>query len=78
MDPGNTYDYKPYNDSAASELYYLVYGAGGCVDKLEYCVATGKDSDCAPADNFCLQVENFYDTITGRDEDDIRQLEPDP
>ena len=78
MDPGNTYDYKPYNDSAASELYSLVYGSAGCVEQLENCAASGTNSVCAAADNYCLQVENFYDTITGRDEDDIRQLEPDP
>ncbi|KAM0805136.1 putative carboxypeptidase 2 [Usnea florida] len=78
VDPGNTYDYKPYNDSAASELYSLVYGSGACVDQLENCAATGTNSVCAAADNYCLQVEGFFDTITGRDEDDIRELEPDP
>ena len=78
MDPGNTYDYKPYNESVASELYSLLYGSGGCVDQLENCVATGTNSDCAAADNYCLQVENFYDAITGRDEYDIRELGPDP
>lgn len=79
VSPGNTYDYKPYNNSAASDLYSTVYGSGGCVDQLENCVATGTNSVCAAADNFCLNyVENFYDEVTGRDEDDIRELEPDP
>ena len=68
----------PYNDSAASTLYSTVYGPGGCVDQLENCISSGTNSVCAAADNFCLNyVENFYDEVTGRDEDDIRELEPD-
>ena len=69
----------PYNNSAASELYNTVYGSGGCVDQLQSCKAIGTNIICADADNYCLNyVENFYDEITGRDEDDIRELEPDP
>ena len=79
VSPGNTYDYAPYNDSAASALYSTVYGSGGCVEQLNNCVNTGTNAVCAAADNFCLlNVENFYDQVTGRDEDDIRELEPDP
>lgn len=79
MYPGNTYDYTPYNDSAASALYSAVYGSGGCVEQLQNCVASKTDSVCAAADTFCLDhVENFYDAATGRDEDDVREPEPDP
>lgn len=69
----------PYNSSLASALYSLVYGSGGCVDLLQDCVVSRTNSVCSTADNFCLKyVENFYDVFTGRDEDDIRELEPDP
>ena len=79
VSPGNTYGYVPYNTSVASELYSFVYESGGCVDQLQNCVATGTNSICSAADSFCLRyVENFYDAFTGRDEDDIRQLAPDP
>ncbi len=68
----------PYNASAASELYSTVYGSGGCLDQLKNCYATETNSTCASADNFCLNyVENFFDEVTGRDEDDIREIEPD-
>ncbi len=69
----------PYNSSEAAELYTFVYGSGGCVEQLENCVASGSNSVCLAADNFCLRyVENFFDVLTGRDEDDIRELQPDP
>lgn len=69
----------PYNNSVASFLYSTVYGSGGCVDQLEHCYATGTNSVCAAADFFCLNyVENLYDELTGRDENDIRELAPDP
>lgn len=78
VSPGNTYDYVPYNSSAASGLFSTIYGSGGCIDQLKNCVATGTNAVCAAADYFCLNyVENFYDVVTGRDEDDIREFQPD-
>lgn len=68
-----------YNDSAAADLYSAVYDSGGCLDQLTNCYETGTNAACAAADNFCLNyVENLFDGVTGRDEDDIRELEPDP
>lgn len=79
VSPGNTYDYKPYNNYGAGQLYANVYHSGGCLDQLQNCVASGTDSVCATADRYCLgAVENFFDFVTGRDEYDVRQLAPDP
>ena len=69
----------PYSDANADRLYDNVYDDGGCVDQLKRCAASGIDSICAAADYYCLQyVENFFDAATYRDEDDIRELVPDP
>ena len=77
--PGNTYDYSPYNDSTAEEVYNNLYGAGQCVDQLESCASSGDNQICANADNFCADnVESIYDNVLNRDEYDIRELQPDP
>jgi hypothetical protein len=49
------------------------------VDQTKHCYATGQNSICARADNFCAElVENLYDIYSGRDEYDVRELTPDP
>jgi hypothetical protein len=43
------------------------------------CYATGQNSICARADDFCYnKVEYPYDLYSGRDEYDMRELSPDP
>ncbi|MCJ1457427.1 hypothetical protein MMC28_007795 [Mycoblastus sanguinarius] len=77
--PGNTYDYSPYNASTQALVFDNLYGAGNCVDQLNECAATGSNVICSAADNFCADnVESIYDIVLGRDEYDIRELEPDP
>jgi hypothetical protein len=77
--PGNTYDYDPYNASVKAEWYNNLYGKGNCVDQTLECYATGRSDICEAADNFCYYtVENMYDTYSGRDEYDMRELTPDP
>ena len=77
--PGNTYDYDPYNASVKAEWYNNLYGPGNCVDQTKSCYATGSNSVCAAADDFCYsKVENMYDIYSGRDEYDMRELVPDP
>ncbi|KAH7384451.1 carboxypeptidase S1 [Pyrenochaeta sp. MPI-SDFR-AT-0127] len=77
--PGNTYDYDPYNDTVKAEWYNNLYGEGNCVDQTKHCYATGQNSICARADDFCYQkVEYLYDLYSGRDEYDMRYLTPDP
>lgn len=77
--PGNTYDYDPYNDTVKAEWYNNLYGEGNCVDQTKRCYATGLNSDCSAADNFCAnKVESLYDIYSGRDEYDMRELTPDP
>ncbi|KAF2130341.1 carboxypeptidase S1 [Dothidotthia symphoricarpi CBS 119687] len=77
--PGNTYDYDPYNETVKAEWYNNLYGKGNCVDQTKQCYATGVNSVCAQADNFCYsKVENMYDIYSGRDEYDMRYLTPDP
>ncbi|KAM0801207.1 putative serine carboxypeptidase [Usnea florida] len=76
--PGNTYDYSPYNDTTATEVYNNLYGMGNCVDQLTECAATGSNDICSAADNYCADnVESIYDEVLNRDEYDIRELEPD-
>ena len=69
----------PYSSANADRLYANVYHDGGCIDQLNDCATSGTNSICAAADFFCLKyVENFYDAATSRDENDIRELAPDP
>ncbi|KAI8935502.1 hypothetical protein NX059_008072 [Plenodomus lindquistii] len=77
--PGNTYDYDPYNDTVKAEWYNNLYGPGNCVDRTKHCYATGQNSICAAADDFCYdKVEAPFDIYSGRDEYDMRELTPDP
>ncbi|KAF1941302.1 carboxypeptidase S1 [Clathrospora elynae] len=77
--PGNTYDYDPYNDTVKAEWYNNLYGEGNCVDQTKQCYETGINSVCSSADSFCAnKVENMYDIYSGRDEYDMRFLQPDP
>lgn len=77
--PGNTYDYFPYNDTIATEVYNNLYGRGNCVDQLNECAATGSNVACSAADSYCADnVESIYDEVLNRDEYDIRELDPDP
>lgn len=79
VEPGNTYDYSPYNESVKGELYNNLYGQGNCVDQIKDCAARGIDEVCESADAFCADmVENIYDIYLGRDEYDMRELYPDP
>lgn len=77
--PGNTYDYDPYNDTVKAEWYNNMYGEGNCLDQTKQCYATGQNSICARADDFCYnKVEALYDFYSERDEYDMRYLVPDP
>ncbi|KAI1335689.1 alpha/beta-hydrolase [Xylariaceae sp. FL0016] len=79
VSPGNTYDYSPFNESEAAMFYNNLYGTGNCYDRLKDCYATGINSVCKNADNFCAYlVESVYDDVLGRDEYDMRELVPDP
>lgn len=60
-------------------LYNNLYGKGNCIDQVKDCYTRGIDSICAAADSFCAEmVESIYDSYSGRDEYDIRELTPDP
>jgi hypothetical protein len=62
-----------------AEWYNNLYGEGNCVDQTKHCYATGQNSICSRADDFCAsKVENMYDMYSGRDEYDMRYLTPDP
>ena len=77
--PGNTYDYKPFNQSISNQMYNAMFGPGNCRDQTRDCYARGINSICSAADNFCYsEVENVLDVIANRDEYDIRELSPDP
>jgi carboxypeptidase D len=78
--PGNTYSFNPFNQSTQELMYNNLYGPGGCVEQLHDCnFGSQSDSTCSTADSFCYNmVEYIYDTVTSRDEYDLRQLMPDP
>ncbi|CAD0112869.1 unnamed protein product, partial [Aureobasidium uvarum] len=77
--PGNTYDYKPFNESISAMMYNALYGPGNCVDMTKDCKARGINEICSFADSFCANnVENVLDVYALRDEYDIRELSPDP
>ncbi|ETS76816.1 hypothetical protein PFICI_12203 [Pestalotiopsis fici W106-1] len=79
VNPGNTYDYFPFNGSMETLLYDNLYGSGHCLDQLEHCKLSGLDSVCVAADNFCMEhVEDMYHQAVSRDVYDIRELTPDP
>ena len=76
--PGNTFNYKPFTPAQEARMYNAMYGAGNCVDQLIDCNTRKLNDICAQADNFCYGVELLYDTVTKRDEYDIRYLVPNP
>lgn len=77
--PGNTYDYDPFNQSIKNQMYNAMFGPGNCADMTRDCNTRGINEICSAADNFCyLEVEAVLDNIPGRDEYDIRELQPDP
>lgn len=79
VSPGNTFDFKPFNESMEKQMYNALYGEGNCLDQLLDCNAGGIDSVCSAADNLCYDdVQYLYDAVTGRDEYDLRELSPDP
>ncbi|KAK2071509.1 hypothetical protein P8C59_005928 [Phyllachora maydis] len=79
VSPGNTYDYKPLTDSIATHLYSAIYGPGNCLEQLRKCDAPGGDAACAQASVSCSwSIDAVYDTVTTRDEYDLRELKPDP
>jgi carboxypeptidase D len=79
VSPGNTYDYSGLNESMQAYMFNNMYGPGNCYDMIKDCYATGTNKICSYADSFCAnQVENVFDIVTGRDEYDIRELQPDP
>lgn len=79
VQPGNTYDYRPFNTTSEDEMYNNLYGPGNCLDQIKDCYATGTNSVCSTADTFCADnVESLLDNYANRDEYDIRELSPDP
>ena len=79
VSPGNTYNYKPFNASIEALFYNNVFGKGNCLDMVRDCNARGGNDLCSYADQWCAnQVESIYDNYLGRDEYDMRELEPDP
>jgi Serine carboxypeptidase len=60
-------------------MYQSLFGKGKCLDGLARCKATGNNTICSNADNFCaVNVEEVLDIVANRDEYDIRELMPDP
>ncbi|CAI6317170.1 unnamed protein product [Periconia digitata] len=80
VNPGNSYNIAPPNDTVREEWYNNMYGPGNCYDQTIQCYESGRDDVCARADSFCYdKVEYVYDEYTeGRDEYDARYLTPDP
>ncbi|KAK1979188.1 Alpha/Beta hydrolase protein [Colletotrichum cereale] len=76
---GNPYDVMPFNDTLQKQLFTNMFGSGGCQDRQTACNSKPADKICAEADAFCTEnVEEFWDTHSGRSENDIRLLSPEP
>lgn len=83
LSPGNTYDFAPYTPALQAQLEKNMYGAGGCQAQQAACNAVPPPADinniCAAADTFCVaNIEQFFDDNVKRNEEDMRQLAPDP
>lgn len=80
VNPGNSFSWKPFNDTIEALMYERLYGKGNCVEQLYDCnYGSQSDQVCSTADNYCYdQVEYLYDSVTERDEYDLRELMPDP
>lgn len=79
VSPGNTYDYKPFNEQQQTEIYNALYAPGGCVEQTQNCYKTGDNDICGKADGFCaFFVEYELGRYANRDEYDFRELTPDP
>jgi len=77
--PGNTYDFKPFNQTIEDQMYNALYGPGNCVAMTLDCYARGINEICSAADNFCAnEVEELLDNIANRDEYDVREMYDDP
>jgi carboxypeptidase D len=77
--PGNTYGIEYKNPVTRWKMYNGMYGEGNCLDMSYKCRYTGRDDICSAADNFCYQeVEYIEDLYLGRNEYDMRELDPDP
>ena len=79
VSPGNTYGIEYKNPVTRWKMYNAMYGPGNLLDMSLMCRQTGRDDICAAADNFGIQeVESVEDTFLGRNEYDMRELDPDP
>lgn len=77
--PGNTYDFSPFNTSLQTQLFNNIYGKGACLDQNRQCNTSNSNAVCSAADNFCVSnVEQFFDDNVPRNEEDIREMNPDP
>lgn len=77
VNPGNTYDITFPRESQNHKMYNGMYGEGNCYDMTVECRTTGRDDICSLADAFCYaEVEYVWDQSTGRDEYDVRELDP--
>jgi carboxypeptidase C (cathepsin A) len=76
VNPGNTYNFHPFNQSEQNTFYDNLYGSENCVNELKLCAKSDADADCAAADEDCSDnVANFLGSTTGRYSDDIRHCD---
>jgi carboxypeptidase C (cathepsin A) len=79
VNPGNTYDLEPFNESMKALMYNNMYGPGNCYDMTVDCNENGWNTVCAFADAWCYSnVEYVFDVVYDRDEYDVRYLNTDP
>ncbi|GKT44242.1 carboxypeptidase S1 B [Colletotrichum spaethianum] len=77
--PGNPYDVLPFNETLQQQLFTNMFGSSGCQGRQAACNTSPTDKVCADAEAFCIEaVEEFWDTHSGRSQNDIRLLNPEP
>lgn len=79
MSPGNTYDFRPFNDNTAQQFYNIIFGDGNCMAWVDACRSTtSNDYNCQNALYQCQWGLSAMQQLVNRDVGDIRELSPDP
>ena len=76
---GETYDLEVASRRLKQKVHQALHGKGQGLEKLKACETTGSDEVCRAADHFYgEEIEDPWLDETGRDNNDIRELDPSP
>ncbi|KAK4502318.1 hypothetical protein PRZ48_005743 [Zasmidium cellare] len=78
VSPGNPYNLQLINSSMAHKLHEGLFDPGQCLYQLKDCNNLQTDETCKASAEFCRDVQSISPEMSGRDDQDIRYLTPDP